>query len=318
VETQDIVDALSEDSEDTSDAREVGGERTEDGFSPDIQETGEDADVQDASTPDGSPDEIAESIDTDGDGVPDSLDEDDDGDGYLDVHEILEGTDPLDPESRIYIGNWPYNPNKDAIEGTAFVEECPGGVTCICETSADCVSENCMEFPVGNYCGPSLGHIFPHFIGVDQHGEMVDLYDFAFQGKLVLVEMSTGWCKPCQELQKWFVFDDESVKSNPWWEPEFEAMRDIVNNDEIIWITVLYEDVDKGPAGPDVVESWAEEFPDEDIPVLADAEKDLHLWIKPTGIPNVNVLGEDMALLTFDNRGLTDAFHYVLENVEAP
>jgi hypothetical protein len=41
---------------------------------------------------------------------------DTDGDNYWDSWEITEGTDPLDYDSRIYTGFWPYNPNKDELE----------------------------------------------------------------------------------------------------------------------------------------------------------------------------------------------------------
>lgn len=42
---------------------------------------------------------IVRVCDNDGDGVPDDVDNDDDNDGYPDVEEIQEGTDPLDPNS---------------------------------------------------------------------------------------------------------------------------------------------------------------------------------------------------------------------------
>ena len=40
------------------------------------------------------------------DSVLDSNGKDSDGDGYLDCWEIAEGTDPDDPDDRIYVGNW--------------------------------------------------------------------------------------------------------------------------------------------------------------------------------------------------------------------
>jgi len=38
-------------------------------------------------------------LDTDGDGIPDTMDTDDDNDGYTDAEEEEAGTDPLDPNS---------------------------------------------------------------------------------------------------------------------------------------------------------------------------------------------------------------------------
>ena len=59
---------------------------------------------------DGLSDADEKALGTDPD-VPDS-----DGDGYLDGDEVTEGSDPLDPDSWIYVGGWPYNRNKDAID----------------------------------------------------------------------------------------------------------------------------------------------------------------------------------------------------------
>jgi thiol-disulfide isomerase/thioredoxin len=70
----------------------------------------------------GSDPEVA---DTDGDGILDGEEvdigtdpilADTDGDTYTDWEEVDYGTDPLDEEDRIYIGRWPYNPDKDDLE----------------------------------------------------------------------------------------------------------------------------------------------------------------------------------------------------------
>jgi hypothetical protein len=64
--------------------------------------------------------------DTDGDALVDGLEEaygtdpttpDADGDGYLDGWEAIEGSIPTDERSLIYTGRWPYNPEKDAVDG---------------------------------------------------------------------------------------------------------------------------------------------------------------------------------------------------------
>ena len=71
--------------------------------------------------PEPSPDPNA---DSDGDGLSDGEEatlgtdlnrSDTDQDGYADGDEIREGTDPLDADSKIYAGGWPYNPNKEAL-----------------------------------------------------------------------------------------------------------------------------------------------------------------------------------------------------------
>jgi len=47
--------------------------------------------------------------------------------------------------------------------------------------------------------------------------------------------------------------------------------------------------------------------------VLIDEEKLLHSWIRPTGIPNVNLLDENMIITLYSDRGLDDAFDAFVE-----
>ena len=51
---------------------------------------------------------------------------DSDGDGYYDIHEIQENTNPNDSFDKIYIGDWPYNSNKNNI--TSLSSNCPNGI----------------------------------------------------------------------------------------------------------------------------------------------------------------------------------------------
>ncbi|MDP6945413.1 MAG: thrombospondin type 3 repeat-containing protein [Myxococcota bacterium] len=239
---------------------------------------------------------------------------DSDGDTYSDAHELLEGTDPLDAEDRIYTGYWPYNPDKDAMGDPGWAGECPGGLMCECEADVDCESGYCHGTPKGSWCGPVVGTRFPRHIGVDQYGDMVDLYDFAGEGKVIVLDMATGWCQPCKELMRWFIDpDDLEVKENPWWSDAFLPVRDLVLSGQVRWITVLYEDTEYGPATAQLVSDWHQAFPLEDMPVVADANKDIHTWIKPSGLPCVNLLTTDFEMMMYTNRGLTDAFEMLLE-----
>ena len=64
----------------------------------------------------------------------------------------------------------------------------------------------------------------------------------------------------------------------------------------------------KGAASYETVLNWHEKYPNNKVPVLADEYKDIHQWIKPTGYPCINLLDENMKLITFTNRGLSNAF----------
>ena len=103
-----------------------------------------------------------------------------------------------------YIGGWPVNSKSDAIEDPGFDLPCPGPTGCDCQTNADCYNQNCRAHPKGNYCVPKVGDLFPRFEAIDQFGESVDLYDFAHQGKMTLIEMSAAWCCPCNDVAAYY------------------------------------------------------------------------------------------------------------------
>ena len=261
--------------------------------------------------------------DTDDDGLPDGeeltlgtdpLNADSDGDGYPDGAEVAAERDPLDPAVGLYTGGWPFYAGKDEMMSGGFAPQCPGPVDCECTTDADCESGNCHQWPrMMRFCAPVVGTRIPRFVGIDQYGERVELYDFAYQGKLVVLDMSTGWCRPCQELAQWFSDGDPTVYEQTWWKPEWNVTRELVQNGEIYWITVLYENADHAPADAEIAQFWHDAFPSDHIPVLADPDKDLHRWLKPSGIPNVHVLDEELRFLVYSSRGASDAFDYLAE-----
>ena len=113
-----------------------------------------------------------------------------------------------------YQGGWPVNNNSDKISDPGFDLPCPGATGCECTTNADCENNNCQSHPKGNYCVPKKGDILPRFEAIDQFGESVDLYDFANQGKMILIELSAAWCAPCNDLANWLATNDKKIMEN--------------------------------------------------------------------------------------------------------
>lgn len=205
---------------------------------------------------------------------------DTDGDTYADGDEVAEGTDPLDPESRIYIGYWPYNPDKDAITDPGF----------------DISIEN--------------GSGFPRFAWTDQFGDTVDIYDFANQGKPIILDLSGIWCYYCNELAKWLegkrsFFDDYS--GTYAWVDELPAK---IENGDIYWVTVLDADASGRTIDPEDLAAWYEEYPHEKVPVLGDVDMQLAAPLNVYGYPTVLVLDETMTVEKYSSRDYTKALDY--------
>ncbi len=76
-------------------------------------------------------------------------------------------------------------------------------------------------------------------------------------------------------------------------------------------MTVLYENANHDAADAEITRTWHEAFPHDHIPILADSDKALHRWIKPSGIPNLHVLDEELRFLVYASRGATEALDYL-------
>ncbi len=235
----------------------------------------------------------ADLADTDGDRLDDGtevemgtdpLSADSDGDGYPDGDEDHAGTDPMDAESVIYLGGWPYNHRKDLIEDPGWEST------------------------------PETGAIFPRFSALDQFGEEVDLYDFAMQGKRVVIDLSTEWCPPCNDLAEFLDTGDPSkIEGNVWWDPSYEAIAQLVWDEEVYWLTLLYENAEYDDADESTIARWYEAYPHPLVPVLLDGDQTVTSWIKPSGIPCVNMVEEDMTMMFYSSRGADDALMTLAE-----
>ena len=195
-----------------------------------------------------------DNVDSDGDTIEDGaeveagldpMSVDSDGDSYQDNWEQTEGTDPTDANSVIYKGGWPYNPDKAQYEDRTWDD-----------------------------AGYREGDELAFFTYVDAHGDLVDIYDFADQGKPVMIDIAAMWCGPCQMISKWL---NGSSDATPWVDPT-PLVRDAVNNGDVYWVTILGDDMgngnpyETGDVDADELAQWEEAFPNDAVPLLADEQ----------------------------------------------
>ena len=136
----------------------------------------------------------------------------------------------------------------------------------------------------------------PDFRLVDQHGDTVSMWQF--YGQVVLLDVSTMWCSPCQELGK--------TTQETW---EYYA------DNGFIYLTVLQENVEGGEPTLEEVNMWVESF-DIEQPVLADGDK------KGTGdairqgqYPAILVIDRDLRIVERVTEPTDAAVHDALDRI---
>ena len=218
-----------------------------------------------------------------------------------------------------YFGGWPKNILKNTLPNPGFEFDCNDSavskdIGCQCIDDKDCKSGKCFSSPrLGKYCLPNEGTIFPRFKLVDQFGENVDLYDFALNGRLIILELSTAWCQPCRNLASWMTFGDLKVTQSRMWRDEYSVIKSLIDEDRVYFINIQVQDKFKNSSSIYSIEEWFQEYPDEKITILADENYIVRDWIRATAYPTVIILNEKMEIVKFSVRGWHDAFNYLAD-----
>ena len=217
--------------------------------------------------------------------------------------------------SDYYFGGWPFNPNKDQIIGENLVPNCDNdkkAVLCECVKHDDCESGMCFASPrVGRYCLQGSQTVFPEIILLDQFGEEVNIYDFAGHGKLIIVELSTSWCKPCRDLADWMANGNPNVTSSKMWKKEYNIVKDLVSKEQIYFVNIILQDDYRDTASLETLEDWFQMYPEDHVAILADIDQEVINWVRPTGYPTIILLNDKMETVMFSIRGWHDTFNYI-------
>tara|TARA_Y100001970_G_scaffold124531_1_gene154224 strand:+ start:194 stop:1063 length:870 start_codon:yes stop_codon:yes gene_type:complete len=250
---------------------------------------------------------------------------DTDEDGYTDKQEQKFGSDPNDASSVIYKGGWPYNMYKDNAPDPGFrgCTNAPYGNGCDCQDDSECMQGSICGYQYQTrQCVPLAGTKVPRFIGVDQFGDYFDLYDLMNQGYPILIELSAMYMNPANLLSSWFSSGDESVFEMKWWQPNFEQMKAIVDAGEIYYVRILHKGSAKGePVDIGDATIWNDAYPHVNIITVTDPEERMKTWFRPTGLPALFMLNQDMTIRvpaegvagdTQMRRGVKSAFEAVM------
>jgi hypothetical protein len=216
--------------------------------------------------------------DTDGDGLSDG-DEvnvvgtnptliDTDGDSYRDSDEVTEGVDPLDPDSKIYEGGWPYYAGKDSL----------------------------TQVDLSGTANP--GKQFARWSGKDQFGDKVDFYDYYNPDVPGIFDVSAEWCGPCNMLADYMTGNSDTYIGVH--EDCAAGLKKAVRLGEIHWVTALsegYVDNKVVPAdgGPDgATGRWDADHPNKNVAVMADSKESIPDYIQLPFWPTTTYLSGEL------------------------
>lgn len=133
--------------------------------------------------------------------------------------------------------------------------------------------------------GYDEGQIVPDFRLVDQHDDEVALWQF--YGDVILLDISTLWCGPCQDL---------ATHTEDTW----SSYRD----QGFVYVTVIAEDLEGDPPDAADLDTWVNGF-GITSPVVADPDEVTVVALRNSTFPAVLVIGRDLTVV--DRVGTTDA-----------
>lgn len=148
------------------------------------------------------------------------------------------------------------------------------------------------EIPPATLAGEGFntGQVIPEFRAIDQHGDEVSLWQF--YGQLIVLDISTLWCSPCQDLAV-----------------DVEETSQEYLDEGVMYLTLLPENLSVQTPTVDDLVYWAESF-GITAPVLADTEGWSYNIVPPgssSGYPRLMLIGRDLRIIEAEILPKTDA-----------
>jgi thiol-disulfide isomerase/thioredoxin len=149
-------------------------------------------------------------------------------------------------------------------EGPAGPWEAPENSWPVCEAPPD-------GFEGSGY---AVGDTAPDFLFGDQYGAQVSLWQW--HGCTVVLDISTMWCAPCQELAE-----------------EAQAIADDYRDDEVVYVTIMPQDLGSDPPDTDELMEWSEGFELVEPILSDDAGYSYNVVTGARGFPAVLIIDRD-------------------------
>jgi thiol-disulfide isomerase/thioredoxin len=130
------------------------------------------------------------------------------------------------------------------------------------------------------------GEVVPDLRGLDQFGSEVSLWQF--YGHVLVLDISTMWCAPCQDLAR-----------------GVQETAEFYEDQGLVYLTLLGEDVEGNPSTAENCQEWADAFSIES-PIITDPDEVRWDIVTDNSYPRVMIINTDMRVLIEEIESPTD------------
>ena len=136
------------------------------------------------------------------------------------------------------------------------------------------------------------GDVFPRFSGVDQYGDVVDVYDFLAEDTYVVVVVMGAWCRPCQMVAEFLQGEENQVAEM------FPRTREHLASGRVRLVEFMVEGPNMDQAMEEDIEAWHEAYPETGIPIMLDLNQEIEAFASTGYLPTEFLLDSDGRILT--------------------